>query len=202
MTKTVTLCVALGLATLVSAGTAHADLATDRVVLYTSGGINTGCPTGQRGFTRVKQLPDGSSTSEPTEFQVPSGKYLEISSIVYTLPRVMPWAQRWWQEIQVTIRQRAGTQASQVFFGTYKNPRQYVAEADGSFTNLDEFTDGGGTTHAVTYPVGPLMSNAGRLCAGSTSAQSFWDQQGQFVIRGRLIDSDLMTPPDGPISRQ
>src|SRR5688572_1345520 len=97
------LMLALCLATIASTEAAHADVVTDRVVLVTGG---TGCSTGQRAFVRLHQKPDGTQTQDTTEFVVPAGKYLEITSVEYTTPYSTMWATSYVQSIDLNMRPR------------------------------------------------------------------------------------------------
>lgn len=171
---------------------ARADVVSDRVLLMTGG---TGC-TNATSFRRVVQGPDGASTVESTEFQVPAGKYLEITSIEYTTPYWTPWARSYRQSLSLGIRQRNGTASNSVFTAWYQNQAVYAADGD----NLDvtgEQVAPGARTNVVAFPVGPLMSSAGRLCALASS--NFWLFQGEVRVRGRLIPTGdiLIDPVDG-----
>ncbi|HSN25776.1 MAG TPA: hypothetical protein VLT45_05805 [Kofleriaceae bacterium] len=181
------------LAVLVSASlrSARADVVSDRVYLTT--GTST-CGTGALGFHRVKQLPDGSSSAETGEFVVPSGSYLEITSVQYTIPNATPWARDYVQSLTVAIRQRTGTASTPVLTATYENQTLYGDSGD-SVAAIGELAGPGALSHVAAFPAGPLMSSAGRLCAAPNS-NNFWIYGGSVTVRGRLIPTgDLVTIP-------
>jgi hypothetical protein len=157
---------------------AHADVVTDRVLLVTGG---SGC-----GFKRIKQLPDGAQTQESTEYQVPYGQYLEITSIEYTLPYWMAWAKFFAQSLDVTIKQRAGAASTNILAVRFGNQSGFYEDA-AEFQQSYEFMSQGAQTHVAAFPSGPLMGNAGRLCV--TTPLHFWNFGGAIRVRGRLIAS-------------
>jgi hypothetical protein len=171
---------------------AHADTAGDRVLLV-AGGVS-GCPGAQASFHRVHQSPDGYENPESTEFQVPAGKYLEITSIEYTLPGGMRSATSYVQYLDLFLRQRSGTRYTNLFAVTYSNSPLFHENADYSFTELNDFTSPGVDTHVGTFPAGPLVSNQARLCL-STPASYGTTQR--YKIRGRLIPADPTAVPPG-----
>lgn len=185
-----TLMIALCLGAVVSAGEAHADAVTDRVVLIPGGA--GACGANQTTFRRVLQQPDGRSTTETTEFTVPSGTYLEITSIEYTTPYWTSWAKFYVQSIDVNIRQRVGSAATNIFSAKYQNATTYAEDATDAFIDLGQFNSPGAKTHVASFPVGPLMSNAARLCA-SGYTNNFTMYGGSIRVRGRLI------PNGGPV---
>src|SRR3712207_2243895 len=88
--------------------TASADVVRDRLVLVPTSG--TACGPGHQQFVRMYEKTDGSSAQDTTEFRVPTGMYLDIASIEYTLPRGSRFTKIWTQYLEVTIRNRT-TQA-------------------------------------------------------------------------------------------
>lgn len=170
---------------------AQADVVSDRVFLVTGA---TGCPTNSMGFKRIRQTPDGTTVPETAEFVVPSGKYLEITSIEYTTPHSTPWAQSYVQYLTVSIRQRSGTGAASVFNASYQNRTMYDEDASYNLSAFGQYVSPGAETHVASFPAGPLMSPAGRLCVTATS--NFYTFGGSVRVRGRLIPSDtLATAP-------
>lgn len=166
--------------------TARADVITDRVLLYTGG---SGC-----GFRRIKQLPDGAQTQETTEYQVPYGQYLEITSIEYTLPYWMAWAKFFQQSLDVTIKQRTGTASTNILAVKYGNETGHYEDQNDEFQQTGEFSTQGAQTHVAAFPSGPLMGNAGRLCVAAPL--HFWNFGGAIRVRGRLLASG--EPPVAP----
>lgn len=186
MTKTLVSVFALAgslLATMWS-GDARADIVSDRVLLVTGGG---GCPSGEMSFRRIQQRPDGSQTAETSEYQVPYGSYLEVTSIEYTTPYSTPWAQWLYQVVDVSIHQRSGTASTLVLDARYQNSTLYGKEADLSYSEIGEAASPGAETHVASFPVGPLMGSAGRLCV--SAANNFWLFGGSIRVRGHLLPS-------------
>ena len=169
---------------------AHADTAGDRVLLLTGA---AGCPSGQTGFRRLHQSPDGPQTLDSTEFQVPAGKYLEITNIEYTFPYWTAFASSYVQSVDLFVRQRVGTQVTNAFAVTYSNAPVFDAGANG-FSDFGQYTSPGAETHVATFPAGPLVSSQARLCL---SAASTFFSTGRYKIRGRLIAADATIQPPG-----
>jgi hypothetical protein len=190
------LLIVLGLA-VTAAEPAHADTASDRVFLTTGG---TGCPTGSTSLKRIRQSPDGSQVAETAEFVVPAGKYLEITSVEYTTPSSTAWATGYTQSLALNIRQRSGTGATNVFLASFANHPLYDEDANNVLHGFGQFVSGGGQTHATSFPAGPLMSSAGRLCF--TAPSNFHIYGGSVRVRGRLIASDgmIVSPTDGTVA--
>jgi hypothetical protein len=185
---------ALGLAALTPSTAAHADAVTDRVFLVTGGG---GCPTGQMSFRRILQLPDGRSTQEQSEFTVPAGKYLEITSVEYTTPYHTQWASFFQQFLDVHIRQRNGSARASILNATFQNTTMFTDDENSKFINIGQYMSQGAVHQAVAFPVGPLMSSNGRLCVDVK--KDFWTYGGTVRIRGRFIASGELPvePPPG-----
>jgi hypothetical protein len=181
-------------ATAAVAPDAHADLASDRVLLVE--GSTFGC-TGARGFYRIVEDPEGgSSYSTSTEFRVPAGYYLEIGSIEYTLPHYMKWATSYVQSLNLNLRRRSGTGSTSVFTARFQNHDTYAGGTTWDETN--EYVSPGATTHVASFPHGPLMGNGARLCASAPSG--FWNNGGFIRVRGRLVPtgSPVIAPIDPP----
>jgi hypothetical protein len=182
--KRISITAALLSAIALSAAPARADAVSDRVLLIPGGGS---CATNTPMFRRIKQLPDGSQTTETVEFQVPSGTYLEITSVEYTLPYYTPWAKFYVQSLDVTIRQRGGTASTSVLSARYGNSSVFADDGTSNYADIGELVSSGAQSHTAAFPVGPLMSAGGRLCAASSA--NFWMYGGTVRIRGRLIPS-------------
>lgn len=191
MTKTALL--ALTLAAALPA-VAHADAVNDRVYLLTGG--SSGCPSGQLGYHRILQSPDGGVTTTGAEFQVPVGKFLEVTSIEYELPMYMPWATSYTQTFDVTARGRTTNLTSGVFSARYSNSPIFVAER-GGWEVGGEYTSPGAETRVASFPSGPLVGNGARICLAATN--NFRIYGGDVRIRGRLIPADatIQPPPGG-----
>lgn len=177
----------LALPTLASIPEARADVVSDRVYLTTMS--SSACGTASLGFKRIKQLPDGTSTAESSEFVVPNGMYLEITSVEYTPPYSSAWAKFYQQFISVAIRPRSGAAGSAtVLNASWQNPTIYGTNGSTAddYSEIGEIVQAGAQTHTVTFPVGPLMSSAGRLCTNATS-NNFWIYGGSVAVRGLLI---------------
>jgi hypothetical protein len=194
------LMLAFCLAAAASTEVAHADAVSDRVVLYPFHG-GTGCGTGRTAFHRQVEKPDGTSTQETTEFVVPAGKYLEVTSIQYTTPYSTLWAKDYVQSFDLAIRSRTANHSTGVFFARYMNKPHHYRQDDDSFTTGDTFTAHGAETHVASFPVGPLMSSAARLCM--TADAKFWTFGGSIRVRGRLIPTGgmVVNPIDGTVSQ-
>lgn len=173
--------------------TAHADVASDRVLLVT--GSAFGCTgTATLGFRRLRQDPDGGSVQESAEYQVPAGYYLDISSVEYTVPYWLKWALGYSQSVDLNIRKRSGTGSSHVFSAKYGNGDTW-AGVDGVYEETNEHPAPGVYTSVASFPDGPLMGNGGRLCVSASS--NFWTYGGNVRVRGRLIPtgSPLIAAP-------
>lgn len=177
------------LATVGGARAAHADAASDRVFL--TAGAASGC-AGAVGFKRITQDPDGGQTLATTEFQVPDGAYLEITSVEYATPYYLGWASGYTQAIDLTIRKRVGSGSASVFSGRYQNQTTFASD-NGALVDVGELVGPGAFTHVAAFPVGPLMSSNARLCVAVAS--SFWTFGGSVRVRGRLIPTDERTAP-------
>jgi hypothetical protein len=163
--------------------TAHADVASDRVLLVT--GSSYGCTgTSTLGFRRLRQDPDGGSVQESIEYQVPAGHYLDISSIEYTVPYWLKWALGYSQSIDLNIRRRSGTGSAHVFSAKYGNGDTWISDG-GVYEASNEHPSPGVYTNVASFPDGPLMGSGGRLCASASS--NFWLYGGNVRVRGRLI---------------
>lgn len=160
---------------------AHADVASDRVLLVT--GSAYGC-SGAIGFKRLRQDPDGGTVTESAEYQVPNGYYLDISSVEYTTPYHTTWALGYVQSLDLNIRRRSGTGSSHVFSARYQN-RPVYAGTSSSLDTTNEHVGPGAETHVASFPDGPLMGAGGRLCVSAVS--NFWTYGGSVRVRGRLI---------------
>jgi hypothetical protein len=169
---------------------AHADVVSDRVFLQAGAG---GCPTGQTGFARIKQYPDGTQVKETTEFAVPVGYFLEITSVEYTTPYDMMWAKFFAQYINVDIRQRGGSSSTNVLTASYGMGSTYY-ETDEQFHRLYHYNEQGPRTEVASFPVGPLMSAAGRLCV--SAKKQFWDAGGNVRVRGRFVSNGTAPMPN------
>jgi hypothetical protein len=188
------LLIVLGL--VASAQPAFADIAGDRVLLVTGA---TGCPTGSTGLKRVRQSPDGSQVAETAEFVVPTGKYLEVTTVEYTTPTSTAWATSYTQRLYLNIRQRIGTGATNIFSASFANRGMYDEDENYVFHGFGQYVSPGGETHVASFPSGPLMNSAGRLCF--TAPNNFNVYGGSFRVRGRLIASDgmVVSPTDGSV---
>jgi hypothetical protein len=172
---------------------AHADAVGDRVVLVQG---TSGCPTGEVGFKRLLQLPDGTSRLETTEFQVPAGKYLEVTNVEYSLPVWTGYATSYTQSFGVLGRQRTGTSAIAIFNATFANANILETDERGGVDGQGQFVSQNAATHVVAFPVGPLVGNELRVCANAQAG--FWIYLGRVQIRGRLIAADpTYLPPSG-----
>lgn len=172
---------------------AHADIAGDRVLLVV--GPTWGCPTGQAAFRRIHQSPDGGETQENGEFQVPAGKYLEITNIEYSPPSSYHDTS-YVQSVSLILRKRIGTGATSLFDFTYSNAPIFDAIANDVFASaVHQYTSPGAETHVATFPAGPLVSNQARLCLNAPS--NFYNASTRFKIRGRLIAADPTALPPG-----
>jgi hypothetical protein len=192
------LMIALCLGAVAATGEARADAVTDRVMLVPGGG---GCGTNQASFRRILQHPDGRQTTETTEFTVPLGKYFEITSVEYTTPYWTQWAKFYVQSIDLNIRQRVGTAGTNVFSARYGNAATYTEDEAYNFINIDQYPSQGPVTRVASFPVGPLMSAAARLCLGGYTS-NFTNYGGSIRVRGRLIssgDAIVVPPPDGGV---
>lgn len=172
---------------------AHADVASDRVLLVT--GSTYGC-SGATGFKRIRQDPDGGTVTETAEYQVPSGYYLDISSVEYTTPYSTPWALGYVQSLDLNIRRRSGTGSSHVFSARYQNRTVYAGGA--SFDVTNEYVAPGAETYVATLPDGPLMGTGGRLCV--SAASNFWVFGGSVRVRGRLIPTGATVISPTPVN--
>ncbi len=115
------------------------------------------------------------------------GTYLEITSIEYTLPYWTAWAKFFMQTIDFTVRQRGGSQSTNILSVRYGNQTGYYEDANDAFLQNYQFTSQGAQTHVAAFPSGPLMGSAGRLCM--TNKNDYWMYGGNVRIRGRLIAS-------------
>jgi hypothetical protein len=172
---------------------AHADAVTERVYL-TAGAA--GCGTGSLGFRRINQNPDGSHTIDTAEYQVPYGQYLEITSIEYTIPYWTPWAKFYTQSIEFNLRQRYGTQGTNILSVRYSNSTTFVEDEKDNYLSVSESVAPGAQTHVAAFPSGPLMGNAARLCVTPSNNSQYWMYGGNIRARGRLIASG--EPPMAP----
>jgi len=197
MTKQLTLLVSL-LGALGAVTEARADVASDRVLLIT--GSTFGC-TGGTGFKRLKQSPDGTSTTETAEFQVPEGTYLEITSVEYTTPYHTLWASFYVQSIDLNIRNRSSAASASVLSARYHNSATYGDNGDG-YVDIGQLVSPGARTQVAAFPAGPLMSSAARLCLNVTT--NFWTFGGAVRVRGRLIPTGqpVIEPPPPIGTRQ
>lgn len=190
------LMIALSLCFTASIQEVRADAVTDRVLLEVGAG---GCPTGQSSFRRLLQYPDGRQASESGEFVVPTGKYLEITSIEYTTPSasspvvsdISP------QSIDLYLRQRSGSAITPLFSAKYQLQSTWGMDGIRLF-NLEQWVATGAKTHVAAFPVGPLVSPLGRLCL-ATSNTKFSSLGGSVRVRGRLIPSGEITIPPGGV---
>lgn len=188
-------------ATTCDAEDAHADLASERVHLRD--GSAFGCTgTGSRGFYRVVEDPDGGHTySVSTEFRVPAGYYLEINSIAYEIPFYMKWATGYVNTMSITIKNRSSGASTPVFHTKFSNRQSYAADGS-TWDATNEWLTPGAQTLVASFPNGPLMGNAARLCANAPS--SFWSNLGYWSIdvRGRLVPTGEPTvQPIDPINQ-
>ena len=165
---------------------ARADAVTERVYL-TAGAA--GCGTGSLGFRRINQKPDGSHTIDTVEYQVPYGQYLEITSIEYTIPYWTPWAKFYYQTIEFNLKQRYGTQGTNILSVRYGNSTTFVEDENDNFLSVNEYVSPGAQTRVASFPSGPLVGNAGRLCVTPSSNNQYWMYGGNIRVRGRLIAS-------------
>lgn len=193
------LMIAVCLGALVPVQAARADVVSDRVFLVTG---SSGCPTGWVGFKRIRQSPDGSQVPETAEFQVPAGKYLEITSVEYTTPYHTPWAKFYAQQLSLNIRQRAGSATTNIFSAVFQNRTMFDEDANDNFNGFGQYVSPGAETHVASFPVGPLMSNNGRLCFQASS--NFYTFGGWIRVRGRLIATGeiIVGPPGGGVLDQ
>ena len=192
MTKTMMFALCMGV---LAPQLADADAVSDRVMLEIGA---AGCPTGSHGFRRIKQQPDGTQIVETTEFVVPTGKYLEITSIDYTTPYRTREISYLLHHVSLDIRQRVGTAATSVFQFSYNNLSAYVQNDDYTLDVTGELMSQGAVTRVASFPVGPLMSPHGRLCLAGP--QTFFGQQGRVRVRGRLIPQDtIVVNPGGGV---
>ncbi len=177
-----------------STSDAHADAVGDRVLLVQG---PSGCPSGEVGFRRLVQSPDGTSRLETTEFQVPAGKYLEVTNVEYTLPIWTGYATSYTQSIGILGRQRAGTLAISIFNATFANANILETDERGGVDGQGQFVSQNSATHVAAFPVGPLVGNELRVCVNA--AAGFWAYLGRVQIRGRLIAADptYLPPPGG-----
>jgi hypothetical protein len=173
---------------------AHADLAGDRVVLVVA--PSAGCPTGQASFRRLHQSPDGAQSTESVEFQVPAGKYLEITNIEYSVPYYTGLATMYAQYIDLYLRSRTGPAFTYLFNATYSNAPIFDAITSDNFaTAVAQYASPGAQSHVAAFPAGPLVGNLARVCLGTPS--NFFNYGGRFQIRGRLIPADPTPLPTG-----
>lgn len=170
---------------LVATSVAHADPVSDRVFLQSGGVSATGCPANSKGFQRIKQNPDGSETRENSEFVVPQGMYLEITSVQYITPYGTGWAADYAQWLDITINQKVGTAKTSVLNATYQNGTVYGGDNYAGWQSIGEVVAPGSQSHVASFPVGPLMNSNGHLCA-TPQRSEFWNG-GWVWIRGRLI---------------
>jgi hypothetical protein len=178
----------IALPVLASIPEAHADPVSDRVYLTTIG--VAACGTKGLGFARTLQKPDGSWTAESSEFVVPAGMYLEITSVDYITPYWTAWAMDYTQWINVAIKQRVGTMSTAVLNAAYMNQTFYGGDDTAGYEAIGEIASPGAQTHVASFPIGPLMSSAGRLCA-TPNMREFWIYGGAVTVRGRLMSSGL-----------
>ncbi|MFN0248700.1 MAG: hypothetical protein ACKV2T_17560 [Kofleriaceae bacterium] len=196
MHRTMTFATGALLATLLTSN-AHADVVGDRVVLVQ--GTN-GCPAGEVGFQRLHQSPDGTSRLEATEFQVPAGKYLEVTNVEYSLPHWTGYAIGYQQSLGIFGRQRAGASSIAIFTATFANSNLLEIDERGNAVGAGSFVAQNSATHVVAFPVGPLVGTALRVCAKSEAG--FWVHDGRVQIRGRLVTADpTFLPPPGSTAR-
>lgn len=182
-------------ATAAVAPEARADVASDRVLLVA--GSQFGCSTGAIGFKRLRQDPDGGSFQESIEYQVPEGSYLDITSIEYTTPYYLKWATSYVQSIDLVIRKRTASVATNIFSARYHNRATYASD-NYVFDETNEYVSPGATTRVATFPAGPLMSSGGRLCLSASN--NFFIYGGSVRVRGRLISSGSAVPMQPPVS--
>ena len=177
---------------------AHADAVSDRVVLTT--GPST-CGSNASGFKRVKYLPDGTSTTDTAEFQVPAGSYLEITNIEYVLPYSTLWARSYVQTLNINMNPRTSAFGSNIVSIRYNNRAVYAGDEYEGYVGVGELVSPGAQTHVIAYPVGPLMGSAARLCVNT--ANNFWVYGGSVKIRGRLIpNGEMITSPGAGTASQ
>lgn len=177
----------------VSTSDAHADVVGDRVVLVI--GTN-GCPSGEVGFQRVLQSPDGTSRLEATEFQVPAGKYLEVTNVEYSLPIWTGYATGYTQSLGILGRQRVGTSSISIFYATFANADIFEMGERNNAEGVGLFVNQNSATHVAAFPVGPLVGNELRVCVKADAG--FWAYLGRVQIRGRLVAADpTYLPPSG-----
>jgi len=172
------------------AGTARADLVSDRVLLVPT--ATAACGNGTRGFSRVQQKPDGTEVAESGEFQVPSGFYLEITSVDYTLPYYTKSAGIYWQGIDLTMRKRTNTYGGTSVLSTrYMNHLTFGDNGGGNLVEVGQYVSPSADLRSVSFPVGPLMDLNARLCVAAPN--DFWLYQGSMRVRGRLVPNGSTT---------
>lgn len=92
------------------------------------------------------------------------------------------------EQFNVAIRQRSGTSSTPVLLAHYMNQAIYGGDDYAGYQAIGEIVSPGAQTHVASFPVGPLMSSAGRLCA-TPNVKDFWIYSGYVAVRGRLISS-------------
>lgn len=168
------------------AGTARADLVSERVLLVPT--ASAACGTGTRGFSRIQQKPDGTEVAESGEFQVPSGYTLEITSVDYTLPYYTKSAGMFWQGIDLYIRKRTNSYGGTSVLSTrYMNHLTFGDNGGGNLVEVGQYVSPSADLRSVAFPVGPLMDQNARLCVATPN--DFWTFQGSMRVRGRLIST-------------
>ena len=172
-----------------ASSSAYADVVSDRVVLIPAGG--TACGSGQQTFKRLYESPTGTSTTDSTEFRVPSGMYLDVASIEYTLPRSTRFTKLWTQYLEVDIRPRTTSYGHRILNAPFALQNVVTREADDTFVSIGDAVEPASSAYAISFPAGPLMGSQARVCAKASS--NFWNYGGAVKIRGKLI------PTGGPI---
>ncbi len=155
---------------------AHADVASERVMLRSTGAT---CPNGAGyAFIRVLQTPDGKA-QQVTGPIVPAGYYLDITDVTYQPDTV---ATTWRGSFSLRI--------------------QNVADPRFSTTFLEDQVVGDEATRNIQLATGQLLGSGGRLCWSSSwgISQPTLLSGAMVIVRGKLISAggQVSLPPQLP----
>ena len=184
----------LSLFALVSIGSlSHADTASMRGVFQ----LGAACPGGAGNeLVRVHQNPDGTTSTDSSEFVVPSGMLLEVTDIEYE-PSVVQ--NSWFEQPTFLYVQNRSTLRGYVAASWNQGPAYLgTANSDGSITYGSGVFTTPHTTVVFHLNSGVLVGPAARLCVNLPKYGSLPGTNTGAIIRGKLIgdgSTTVITPP-------
>jgi hypothetical protein len=189
----------LSLFVLVSVGSfAHADTASMGGVFQ----LGAACPglSGSYELVRVHQNPDGTTSTDSSEFVVPSGLLLEITDIEF-----QPWVVPSWFDSSVTLYvQNRSSQRGYVAAAWNSGPGYLgtASTSDGSITTATTVIVSPHTTEVFHLNSGVLVGPAARVCVSVPQRGTLPGMLTGTLVRGKLISdgvTTVITPPPPPV---